>query len=749
MKNILCLAAMLLLSSNIINAQSDIVNNYSVTWNNPSANSSEALPIGNGEVGANVWMEENGNLVFYLSRTDAWAENAALYKLGRLRVSLYPFLKGKDVSFKQFLNLKEGKLEIEIWNNKDKIALDFLVDSESPIVYLNGTSSYPIEVGVSSEIWRTQTRLLPVPERHFALEKCPHDSLSMEYPDIVKDINDNLIVYHRNEHSIYPFTLKLQELEDDNNRTKDPFINRTMGYNVSGEGFVKQTPTMIRSSKAVHDFCLKIAAYTEQTQNEQAWIEQTEQLLHNAPDFEIAARRTAEWWKQYWDKSYVVIGTPDQITGNKLTQAYILQSWMSACSGRGNYPIKFNGSIFTVAPSFTDLNRSYSPDYRLWGPDYWWQNTRLVYHPMLKSGDYDMMRVLFRHYFSNLPMLKKNAQVFFGVDGAVNPETSTIFGTFTNHDYGWNRSKLKTGEIENPYVRYYWSSSLEIVALMYDYFHYTDDITFANDTLIPMSREILKFYSSFFPRDEKGKIKITPTHSLEMYWENVMNDLPNVAGLHYVVNNLLTLPAGCGTQEDRRFWKELQRALPEVPVQEKEGKIVFVAAEQYEASKTTNVENPELYAVFPFTLCNVSTANKQLGIDTYNSRRIRNMTGWAQDGQQAARLGLMEEARNNLLAKVQNKHPNHRFPAYWGPNFDWTPDQDNGGNLLMTLQDMILQSYGNSIYVLPAFPKDWDVSFKLYTFGNNPVTGVYKDGKWEHQPLLKKKKGQKIYITYK
>ena len=137
-----------------------------------------------------------------------------------------------------------------------------------------------------------------------------------------------------------------------------------------------------------------------------------------------------------------------------------------------------------------------------------------------------------------------------------------------------------------------------------------------------------------------------------------------MAGLHYVVNNLLNLPAGCGTQEDRRFWKELQRSLPEIPVLQKDGKSVFTAAEQYDSSKKTNQENPELYVVFPFPLCNVSTSDKQVGIDTYNSRVIRNTIGWTQDGQQAARLGLTEESRDNVLAKIRNKHPNHRFPAY-------------------------------------------------------------------------------------
>ena len=726
-------------------AQSELVNDYSVLWDSPSENASGAMPIGNGEVGANVWMEKNGNLVFYLSRTDAWSENSALYKLGKLRVSFYPRLLGEDVTFRQFLNLKEGKIEFEIKSSKQKITLDFLVDNESPVVYLKGRSDYPVQVTVSSEIWRTQARLVPAKERHFALQQCPYDSLAMEYPDIVKDVNDNLIVYHRNEHSIYPFTLQHQGLADDNNKGKDPFIHRTMGYNVSGEGFMKRTPTMICSESAVDDFCLKIVAYTKQTATEQEWIDRTEQIMRQSPDFNVAAQRTAAWWKQYWDKSYIVIGTPDRVTGDRLTQAYILQSWMFACAGRGNYPIKFNGSIFTVEPVFTDPDRTYNPDFRLWGPDYWWQNTRLIYHPMLKSGDYDMMRVLFRHYFSNLPMLKKNAQAFYGVDGAVNPETSTIFGTFVNHDYGWDRTNAQKGDIENPYVRYYWSSGLEIVALMADYYQYTQDKVFAADTLVPMGREVLKFYSSFFPRDEKGKIRITPTHSLETYQEDVYNDLPNVAGLHYVVNSLLNLPPDCATYEDRSFWKELQQLLPAIPVKREGKRCFFAPAEGYNENRM-NAENPELYAIFPFALCNISTKDRQIGIDTYNDRIVRNTVGWTQDGQQAARLGLTEEAKENILAKVRNKHPNHRFPVYWGPNFDWTPDQNHGGNMQLTLQEMILQSYGKSIYLLPAFPEEWDVSFKLYTTGNNWIKGTYRNKKWMEKPSLHKNASYKVHV---
>lgn len=43
-----------------------------------------------------------------------------------------------------------------------------------------------------------------------------------------------------------------------------------------------------------------------------------------------------------------------------------------------------------------------------------------------------------------------------------------------------------------------------------------------------------------------------------------------------------------------------------------------------------------------------------------------------------AYLGLADEARQNLVGRARNCDKGSRFPAFWGPNFDWIPDQDNG-----------------------------------------------------------------------
>jgi hypothetical protein len=45
---------------------------YEVTWESPSTDANGSMPLGNGDIGVNAWIEPSGELVFYISKTDAW-----------------------------------------------------------------------------------------------------------------------------------------------------------------------------------------------------------------------------------------------------------------------------------------------------------------------------------------------------------------------------------------------------------------------------------------------------------------------------------------------------------------------------------------------------------------------------------------------------------------------------------------------------------------------------------------------------
>ena len=85
---------------------------------------------------------------------------------------------------------------------------------------------------------------------------------------------------------------------------------------------------------------------------------------------------------------------------------------------------------------------------------------------------------------------------------------------------------------------------------------------------------------------------------------------------------------------------------------------------------------------------------------------------WHQDGIFFARMGMTAEAADYNLRKLEDSP--RRFPTFWGPGHDWVPDHNWGGSGMIGLQEMLMQTIGQKIYILPAWPKDWDVDFKLH-----------------------------------
>ena len=82
-----------------------------------------------------------------------------------------------------------------------------------------------------------------------------------------------------------------------------------------------------------------------------------------------------------------------------------------------------------------------------------------------------------------------------------------------------------------------------------------------------------------------------------------------------------------------------------------------------------------------------------------------------------------------VKSRMANSNAAYRWPATWGPNFDWLPDQCHGGNLMASVHYMLLQHSGDKILLLPAWPKDWDVSFKLHAPRQTTVEVSYRSGK--------------------
>ena len=79
---------------------------YNVVWESPSKDHQGSMPIGNGDIGLNVWVEENGDICFYIGKTDSWGDNGRLLKVGKVRVQCEPAIVFPDGQFHQELDFK-------------------------------------------------------------------------------------------------------------------------------------------------------------------------------------------------------------------------------------------------------------------------------------------------------------------------------------------------------------------------------------------------------------------------------------------------------------------------------------------------------------------------------------------------------------------------------------------------------------------------------------------------------------------
>jgi hypothetical protein len=250
------------------------------------------------------------------------------------------------------------------------------------------------------------------------------------------------------------------------------------------------------------------------------------------------------------------------------------------------------------------------------------------------------------------------------------------------------------------------------------------DTDFCEGTLWPHIRAVLEFYWHHYPRRENGCMHFTPAESLETF-HDAEDPSPEIAGLAALCKRV---GARSDVPEDiENMADALAKILPLLPTRETATGIVLEPALRYSDEK--NVEAPELYAAFPYGLYGVGLPDLDLALRTWEARKHPDADqGWQQHSIFAACLGLADEARRRVVQRFSGGNPRCRFPAFWGPFYDWLPDMDHGSVGALAFQRMVLQCRGNRILLFPAWPVDWDLVFCLPAPGKTTVSGVLRSG---------------------
>ena len=741
---------------------------YNVIWTSQSQNSGQSMPCGGGDIGLNVWVEK-GELYFYIARSGTFDENNAMLKLGRVKVKLSPnSLNGLE--FRQELTLQNGAVLISGKNKDIKTEIKIWVDVHRPVIHMEINSNKATKITAAFESWRYKDRPVNGVENNQGSWKFGARGHVKTLKDSIAFQDGGILFYHHNlDSTIFDLTVKQQGMDAVKDKLFNPLKNLTFGGLILGKN-LKAAGTysgkymdtdfegwQLQSINPARTQSIAIYLNTTQTAAVTEWQTGLQNIIKDAGTHNKTAwQQTASWWQQYWDRSFIYISSKkNRDTAVWQTgKNYQLFRYMLGCNAYGLYPTKFNGGLFTYDPVSVNSKLAYTPDFRNWGGGLMTaQNQRLVYFPMLKSGDIDIMKPQFDFYLRSLHNAELRSQVYWGHKGAAFTEQLENFGLPNSAEYNWKRPiGLDKGLEYNQWLEYTWDTVFEFCLMMLETERYAGkDI----HQYVPFIESCLTFFDEHYQYlalkhgskalDGDGHLVLYPGSGAETF-KMAYNSNSTIAALQTITRRLLTLPDNYLDKDERLKLTGFLKRIPPVTYNEIDGHKVLTPAKSWE--RVSNVESTQFYTVFPWGIHGIGKHGLDIALNSwkYDSLAIkfRSGIGWKQDNIFAARLGLTKEAAELTTFKLKNS--GRRFPAFWGPGFDWTPDHNWGGSGMIGLQEMLMQVDDKKIYLFPAWPKEWDVHFKLHAPYNTTIEGTLKNGKVKNLKVIPEERKKDVVV---
>ncbi len=716
-------------------------------WTTQSRNASESMPCGGGDIGMNVWVEQ-GDVLFYVARSGSFDELNTLLKAGRFRLSLSPGLDMKN--FRQTLHLEEGYVEV----SDGQLSVQLWADVWKPVVHVDVSSpKVKQSIAVTYENWRTK-------EKELTKRECFQTSYKFAAPkglkahadDIVATNNGILFMHQNGTETIFDATVSQQGMDVVKDRLYNPLKNRISGGRMLAKGMVLVDRISGRYASSDYEGWMYATKVPQRTLHLEVVMANVQGTLEDwAAELETTAKSirrmtdceaSRQWWREFWQRSY--------IEGNgSIIRNYNLFRYMLGCNAHSQWPTKFNGGLFTFDPEYVNPADEYklSPDFRNWGGGvHTAQNQRLVYWPALKNGDFDILKAQLDFYLRIYKNAEERSRLYWGHEGACLTEQIENYGLPCYPEYGTKRpAGFDPGMERNAWLEYEWDTCLEFCMMALEAHRYGGmDIK----DYLPMIRSCLRFFDEHYQYlanqrgakrlDGNGKLVLYPGSGGETF-KGAYNSTSTIAALRTVAEALMAI------HYDQEEMKALLSRLPDITLRDG----MIAPAMHYE--RVQNVETTQLYPVFPWRMYGVGRPDLDVARRTYENDtlavKFRSHVGWKQDAIWAACLGMTDEAQRLVTLKMQDGP--HRFPAFWGPGYDWTPDHNWGGSGLIAVQEMLMQEVDDRIYLFPAWPRDWDVRFRLRASRGTIVEAELRQGKVVNVRVTPTRDKDKIIVCIK
>lgn len=706
----------------------------------------------------NVWVEQ-GDVLFYVSQSGSFDENNTLLKAGRFRLSLSPGLNMEH--FRQTLHLEEGYVEV----SDGQLSIQLWADVWKPVVHVDVSSPrIKQSMAITYENWRTKEFELTKRECFQTSYKFAAPKGLTTHADSVVATNDGVIFMHQNsEETVFDATVNQQGMNAVKGRLYNPLKNRISGGRMLVKDMILMDQISGRYASSDYEGWLYVTKFPKRTfhlqvimatlqgspEEWEAQLDATEKSIARMADSEMSR----QWWREFWQRSYIEDGQRSKGEGQKakgeVLRNYNLFRYMLGCNAHSQWPTKFNGGLFTFDPEYVNNTDEYhlSPDFRNWGGGvHTAQNQRLVYWPMLKNGDFDLLKAQLDFYLRIYKNAEERSRLYWGHEGACLTEQIENYGLPCYPEYGTKRPEgFDPGMERNAWLEYEWDTCLEFCMMALEAHRYGGmDVK----DYLPMIRSCLRFFDEHYQYlanqrgakrlDGNGKLVLYPGSGGETF-KGAYNSTSTIAALRTVAEALIAI------HYEADEMKAFLSRLPDITIHDG----MIAPALHYE--RVQNVETTQLYPVFPWRMYGVGRPDLDVARRTYENDtlavKFRSHVGWKQDAIWAVCLGMTDEAQRLVTLKMQDGP--HRFPAFWGPGYDWTPDHNWGGSGMIAVQEMLMQEVDDTLYLFPAWPKEWDVRFKLRASRGTTVEAELRRGKVINVNVSPARNKEKIVVCIK
>lgn len=349
-------------------------------------------------------------------------------------------------------------------------------------------------------------------------------------------------------------------------------------------------------------------------------------------------------------------------------------------------------------------------------------NFEQLYWPALPGGLESTLTAYFAYIESMLDDWRENARRVHGCDGVV----GNLYGT--TH-----------GRI-NPVIvaEVVWTGAAGWLAqLFFDYYSFTGDREFLANRVLPLLEEVARFYADFVTDGPDGEVLFAPSWSPENWPSHTPTDAPEAQAGNVVVNATLDVAIArevlsrlcfiyteLGTPDKAVKWEELLGRLPAYQINEEGAMREWLYPGLGENHDHRHVSH--LYPVYPG--CEISAESAPELVEAARTTLAQRwshgtgaMCGWSyphfaclfarlEDGNRALECLelLLRSAVGPNLFVYHNDWRNQGVTMSFGTGRDTVfIHLDGNTGYTAAVHEMLVQSRGGFISILPALPDAW------------------------------------------